>query len=92
MEIKLHIHHGGAFVREPELVYLEGDLKDIFVDPDELCLHEIQADIMKLGYVEHGIRKVYYRRSHIYFEEALVSIEDGGDVHELIILCQRTTY
>ena len=59
MEIKLHIHKGGAFVRVPKLVYLEGDLKDLIVDPDELRLHEIKVDIMKLGYVGYKIRKVY---------------------------------
>jgi len=59
MEIKLCIHHGGAFVRVPELVYFEGDLKDITVDFDELSLHEIKAGIKKLGYVERRIGNVY---------------------------------
>ena len=45
MEIKLHIHHRGAFVRVPKLVYREGDLKDLIVDPHGLSLHEIKADI-----------------------------------------------
>ena len=47
MKIKLHIYHGGAFVRVPELAYFEGGLKVLTVDPDELSLHEIKADIMK---------------------------------------------
>ena len=43
MEIKLRIHHGDAFVRVPELVYFEGDFRDITIDPNELSLHEIKG-------------------------------------------------
>ena len=87
MEIKLCIHHGGAFVRVPKLVYFEGGLKDITVDPDELSLYEIKADFKKLGYVEHRIGKVYYRIPNMYFEEALVSIQEDDDVCKLTKLC-----
>ena len=51
MEIKLRVHHGGAFVRVPELVYFEGEVKDIIVDPDELSLHEINVMPPILNYL-----------------------------------------
>ena len=52
-------------------------------------MHEIKVDIKKLGYVEYKIEKVYYRKPIMYFDEAIVSIEDDNDACELIKLCTK---
>ena len=51
----------------------------------------MEADIKKSCYVEHRIRKVYYRKLKVYFKEALVPIEEDDDVRELVVY-GKTTY
>jgi len=64
-EARLLINHGGAFVWAPHLLYVEGELREVTVIPDELNLFDLKDTIIGLGYSEQRIGKIYFARPNL---------------------------
>ncbi|KAJ8440440.1 hypothetical protein Cgig2_006493 [Carnegiea gigantea] len=88
----LHVHHGGYFQKVPHLVYGLGETKKVERDADYLSVGNIKGIVIELGYNARRIKKIYFSKPELPFEERLVSIERDEDVRELIRLCKSIEY
>jgi len=88
----LHVHHGGCFQKVPHLVYGFGDMKKVERDSDYLSVRSIKGIIVELGYNAKTIKKIYFSKPELPFEDSLVSIESDEEVRELIVLCKSFEY
>ena len=88
----LHVHHGGCFQKVPHLVYGFGDMKKVERDFDYLSVRSIKGIIVELGYNAKTIKKIYFSKPELPFEDSLVSIESDEEVRELIVLCKSFEY
>ncbi|KAJ8428783.1 hypothetical protein Cgig2_006257 [Carnegiea gigantea] len=79
-------HHGGLFVRTPNLVYIEGEMTSCYLDPDKISVDDLKAKVVDMGYGEHGVRKLHLRKPNVGFEEALVPIENDEHMCYIIAL------
>ncbi|KAJ8443225.1 hypothetical protein Cgig2_017218 [Carnegiea gigantea] len=88
----LHVHHDGYFQKVPYLVYGLGETKKVERDADYLSIGNIKGIVIELGYNARRIKKIYFRKPELPFEESLVSIERDEDVRELVRLCKSIEY
>ncbi|KAJ8428262.1 hypothetical protein Cgig2_006833 [Carnegiea gigantea] len=88
----LYMHHGGCFQKFPHLVYSLGQMKQVECDIDYLSVGNILDIVIGLGYIETRIKKIYFSKPELPFEDNLVSIENDEKVHELIVLCKNSEY
>ena len=61
-------------------------------DTDYLSVDDIKGIVIELGYSERRIKKIYYRKPNLPFEDSLVSIESDEEVCELIVLSKSFEY
>ncbi|KAJ8444490.1 hypothetical protein Cgig2_024054 [Carnegiea gigantea] len=77
-------HHGGSFVRTPNLVYIEGEMTSHYLDPDKISADHLKAKLVDMGYGEHRVRKLHLKKPNAGFEEALIPIENDEHVRYII--------
>ena len=65
-------------------MYGLGEMKKVERDADYLSVGNIKEIVIELGYTERRIKKIYFSKPELPFEESLVSIERVEDVSELI--------
>ncbi|KAJ8431353.1 hypothetical protein Cgig2_002076 [Carnegiea gigantea] len=74
------------------LVYGFGEMKKVERDSDYLSVRRIKGIIVELGCNAKIIKKIYFSKPELPFEDSLVSIESDEEVRELIMLCKSFEY
>ncbi|KAJ8439383.1 hypothetical protein Cgig2_021797 [Carnegiea gigantea] len=77
-------------VKVPNLMYGLWEMKK--VECDYLGVDNMTSIVIELGYSERRIKKIYYRKPNLPFEDSLVSIESDEEVRELIVLSKSFEY
>ncbi|KAJ8444779.1 hypothetical protein Cgig2_011741 [Carnegiea gigantea] len=77
-------HHGGLFVRTPNLVYIEGEMTSCYLDPDKISVDDLKAKVVDIGYGEHRVKKLHLRKPNVGFEEAFAPIENDEHVRYIV--------
>lgn len=49
-EYIIKYHHGGTFVMEREIKYVDGSIIEFSVDPDKICYWDLLEDMKEIGY------------------------------------------
>ncbi|KAJ8443020.1 hypothetical protein Cgig2_028243 [Carnegiea gigantea] len=70
------------------LVYCLREMKKVECDTNYLSVDNTKG----IGYSERRIKKIYYRKPNLPFEDSLVSIESDEEVRELIVLSKNFEY
>ncbi|XP_031405749.1 uncharacterized protein LOC116214489 [Punica granatum] len=76
------LHHGGKFVSEPHLKYIEGETNAWeMVDIDKLSITELQYYFQQHGYNIESYKKVYWLEYGFNLEDGLRVLETDEDIH-----------
>ncbi|KAJ8447245.1 hypothetical protein Cgig2_030476 [Carnegiea gigantea] len=79
--VVLHMHHGGCFQKVPHLVYSFGEMKKVEHDSNYLSTGNIKGIVIELGYNVERIKKIYFSKLELPFEDSLVSIESDEELY-----------
>ncbi|KAJ8422842.1 hypothetical protein Cgig2_033481 [Carnegiea gigantea] len=74
-------HHGGLFVRTPNLIYIEGEMTSCYLEPDKISVDDQKTKVVDMGYGEHRVSKLHLRKPNVNMK-----IRTIGSIRQMSLL------